>query len=55
LFFALQAVPYDMSLASIKKYIWRRSDDPTFQYRVRGKCVAVSVSWEKGGGVHRGR
>jgi len=28
-------VPYEMSLASVKKYIWRKSDDLIFNYRVR--------------------
>ncbi|KAF5831343.1 hypothetical protein DUNSADRAFT_13282 [Dunaliella salina] len=32
--FCPQAVPFDMSLASVKKYIWRRSDDPVFTYKV---------------------
>ncbi len=30
----LQAVPYEMSLASVKKYIWRKSDDLVFHFRV---------------------
>jgi hypothetical protein len=29
----LQAVPYSMSLATIKKFIWKRSDDVVFHYR----------------------
>lgn len=29
------AVPYSMSLAAVKKYIWKRSDDIVFYYRLR--------------------
>ena len=29
----MQAVPYSMSLATIKKFIWKRSDDVVFHYR----------------------
>ncbi|GLI71435.1 hypothetical protein VaNZ11_016649 [Volvox africanus] len=29
------AVPYEMSLATIKKYIWKRSDDLIFHFRIR--------------------
>ncbi|GAX75270.1 hypothetical protein CEUSTIGMA_g2715.t1 [Chlamydomonas eustigma] len=29
------AVPYEMSLASVKKYIWRKSDDLVFTFRVQ--------------------
>ncbi|KAL3133704.1 hypothetical protein ABBQ32_008201 [Trebouxia sp. C0010 RCD-2024] len=27
------AVPYDLSLAAVRQYIWKRSDDPVLQYR----------------------
>lgn len=30
-----QGVPYEMSLASVKKFIWRKSDDLVFHFRVR--------------------
>jgi WD repeat-containing protein 48 len=30
----LQAVPYSLSIATVKKYIWKRSDDVIFNYRV---------------------
>lgn len=29
-----QAVPYSFSIATIKRYIWKRSDDVIFHYRV---------------------
>ena len=29
-----QGVPYEMSLASIKKYIWKKGDDLVFHFRV---------------------
>jgi hypothetical protein len=29
-----QAVPCDLSVAAVKKFIWRRSDDCVFVYRV---------------------
>jgi hypothetical protein len=29
----LQAVPYSLSLATIKKFIWKRSDDVVFHYK----------------------
>ncbi|GFR51816.1 hypothetical protein Agub_g14276 [Astrephomene gubernaculifera] len=29
------AVPYEMSLATVKKYIWKKSDDLVFHYRIR--------------------
>ena len=28
----VQAVPYDFSLAAVRQYIWKRSDDPVLQY-----------------------
>lgn len=31
-----QAVPYEMSLATVKKYIWKKSDDVVFAYSIRG-------------------
>jgi len=37
-----QAVPYDMSLASVKKYIWRKSEDVIFTYQVGAVCCC---SW----------
>jgi hypothetical protein len=30
-----QLVPYDMSLASVKKFIWRRSEDVLFTFSAR--------------------
>jgi hypothetical protein len=29
----VQAAPYEMSLASIKKFIWRKGDDLVFHFR----------------------
>ncbi|KXZ53892.1 hypothetical protein GPECTOR_6g810 [Gonium pectorale] len=29
------AVPFEMSLATVKKYIWRKGDDLIFNYRIR--------------------
>lgn len=29
------AAPYELSLASVKKYIWKKSDDLLFHYRIR--------------------
>ncbi len=31
----VQAVPYEMSLSAVKKFIWGRSGDVLFEYRVR--------------------
>ncbi len=28
----VQAVPYDLSLAAVRQYIWKRSDDPVLHY-----------------------
>lgn len=28
----MQAVPYDLSLAAVRQYIWKRSDDPVLHY-----------------------
>jgi hypothetical protein len=30
----LQAVPYSFSIATVKRYIWKRSDDVIFHYRI---------------------
>ncbi len=30
----LQAVPYDMSIAAVKKFIWRKTEDVLFHYRI---------------------
>ena len=30
---SLQAVPYEMSLASVKKFLWQKSDDLIFHFR----------------------
>lgn len=30
----LQAVPYTFSIATVKRYIWKRSDDVIFNYRI---------------------
>jgi hypothetical protein len=27
-------VPYSLSIATVKKFIWRRSDDVIFHYRI---------------------
>ena len=29
----LQAVPYEMSLASVKRFLWRKGDDLVFHFR----------------------
>ena len=31
----VQAVLYDLSLASVKQYIWKRSDDPVLHYGIQ--------------------
>jgi hypothetical protein len=31
----VQLVPFDMSLASVKKFIWRRSEDVLFMFTAR--------------------
>jgi hypothetical protein len=39
----MQAVPYEMSLAAIKKYIWRKPDDVMFVYRVRDPAAPAQL------------
>ena len=31
----MQAVPYDLSLAAVKKYIWKKGDDLVFHFKAR--------------------
>lgn len=31
---AMQAVPWELSLAALKKFIWRRKDDILVEYRI---------------------
>jgi hypothetical protein len=31
----MQLVPFEMSLASVKKFIWRRSEDVLFNFTAR--------------------
>mmetsp|Transcript_29377 Transcript_29377/g.74897 ORF Transcript_29377/g.74897 Transcript_29377/m.74897 type:complete len:779 (-) Transcript_29377:258-2594(-) len=37
------AVPYEMSLAAVKKYIWRKPDDVVFVFRVRDNAAPAQL------------
>lgn len=39
----MQAVPYEMSLASVRKYVWKKSEDLVFHYRVRDASSALPL------------
>jgi WD repeat-containing protein 48 len=38
-----QGVPYEMSLAAVKKYIWCKGEDLVFHFRVRDPAKPVPL------------